>query len=60
MSVQRIEIPEDVLTAIKAVVEWWGSTDPDDEDFVINHLPVLTDWLEGLGLLSPPDTEGPA
>jgi hypothetical protein len=60
MSMQRIEISEDVLMAIRAVVEYWRSTDPDHEDIIINDLPVLYAWLEGLGLLSPPDTEEPA
>jgi hypothetical protein len=30
MSMQRIEVSEDVLTAIKALVEHWHSFDPDD------------------------------
>jgi hypothetical protein len=53
MGMQRIEISEDVLTAIKELVEHWHSTDPDDEDIVVNHLPVVEAWLVELGLLSP-------
>jgi hypothetical protein len=53
------EIPDDVLAAIKAVVEWYrGSDGPDD--IICNDLPVLEAWLVGLGLLSPRDTEEPA
>jgi hypothetical protein len=55
MSAQRIEVPENVLAAIRAVVEYWRSTDPDDEDIIINDLPVIYAWLEELGLLSPTD-----
>ena len=57
MSMQKIEISENVLMAIRAVVEYWRSTDPDDEDIIINDLPVIHAWLTELGLLSPPDTE---
>jgi hypothetical protein len=53
MSAQRIEVPENVLAAIRAVVEYWRSTDPDDEDIIINDLPVIYAWLEELGMLSP-------
>jgi hypothetical protein len=55
MSARRIEVPENVLAAIRAVVEYWRSTDPDDEDIISNDLPVIYAWLEELGLLSPTD-----
>jgi hypothetical protein len=43
--------------AIKAVVECWRSSFPDDEGIIRHDLPVITAWLEGLGLLPPPATE---
>jgi hypothetical protein len=57
----RIEISDDVLRAITAVVEYnYYSTTGDDTSIIINDLPVIHAWLEGLGLLSPPDIEEPA
>jgi hypothetical protein len=61
MSVQRIEVPENVLAAIKAVVEYnYYSTTGDDTSIIVNDLPVIHAWLTELGLLSPPDIEEPA
>jgi hypothetical protein len=53
MRVQRMEVSDDVLAAIIAVVEYWRSSDPDDIDLVFNHLPVVEAWLVELGLWSP-------
>jgi hypothetical protein len=53
-----MEIPEDVLKAIRAVVEYnYYSTSGDDTDILVNDLPVIYAWLEGLGLLPPDYTE---
>jgi hypothetical protein len=56
----KMEISEDVLTAIRSVVEYnYYSTSGDDTHIIVNDLPVLYAWLEELGLLSPLDTEEP-
>jgi hypothetical protein len=58
MRVRKIEVSDDVLAAIKAVVEYnYYSTTGDDTPIIINDLPVIHAWLTELGLLSPPDTE---
>ena len=45
-----MDIPENVLAAIRALVEHWRSFDPDDEDIVVNRLPLIDAWFERLGL----------
>jgi len=45
------EIPENVLAALKAVVEWAHSFDPDDDHLVTYDIPAIAAWLEQLGLL---------
>jgi hypothetical protein len=52
-----VDIPENVLEAIVVFVHLQRVPDPDDEDFLVNHLPVLCSWLDGLGLLPPLFTE---
>jgi hypothetical protein len=60
MSAQKIEVPGNVLQAIKKVVEYnYYSTTGDDTDIIINDLPVIHAWLTELGLLPPLDTEEP-
>ncbi len=56
----KMEIPDDVLAAIVAFVALQRSFDPDNDGWIVNHYPVLCDWLEDLGLLPPHDTEDPA
>jgi hypothetical protein len=56
MRVQRIEISDDVLAAIRAVVEWYRGCDGPD-DIIVNDLPVIDGWLTELGLIPPRDTE---
>jgi hypothetical protein len=48
-----MEIPDDVLEAIVVFVHLQRTPWPDDDDFLVNHYPVLCDWLDGLGLLPP-------
>jgi hypothetical protein len=46
------EIPENVLVAIKAVVDWYRGCDGPDE--ILEHdIPVIERWLEDLGLVPP-------
>jgi len=52
-----MEVPENVLAAMKAVVEWAHSFDPDDDHLCTHDIPVIAAWLEGLGLLPPADSE---
>jgi hypothetical protein len=52
-----MEVPENVLTAIIEFVRLQRVFDPDDGDFLVNHLPVLCAWLDEMGLLPPADTE---
>jgi hypothetical protein len=47
------EIPEDVLTALKGIVQWTRTFDPDDDKLLANDIPTIANWLEQLGLLSP-------
>jgi hypothetical protein len=58
------EIPDNVMAAIKAVVEWYRGC--DGPDGIIEHdLPVIDAWLAGLGVKLTPywapadDTEAP-
>jgi hypothetical protein len=46
-----MEVPENVLEAIVVFVGLQRVFHPNDEDFLVNHLPVLEDWLDGLGRL---------
>jgi hypothetical protein len=49
-------VPDDVLEAIIEFVRLQRILNPDapdEEDFFLNHLPVLCAWLEGLGRLPP-------
>ena len=48
-----MKVPENVLAAMKAVVEWAHSFDPDDTRLCTHDIPVIAAWLEGLGLLPP-------
>jgi hypothetical protein len=48
-----MEVPENVLEAIIVLQRIFH---PDDEDFLVNHLPVLCDWLDGLRRLPPHET----
>jgi hypothetical protein len=51
----RMEVSEDVLAAIKTIVEHFHrSDDALIDDFIVRDLPVLEAWLKELGLLSPP------
>ena len=52
-----MEVPENVLAAIVEFVAVQRQLDNDDYDFLVNHLPVLCDWLDGLGRLPPHETE---
>jgi hypothetical protein len=52
-----MDVPENVLAAIIVFVGLQRSFDPDDDDFLVNHYPVLCAWLEALGLLPPTGTE---
>ena len=47
-----MEVPDNVLEAMKAVVEWAHSYDPDDDRLVMHDIPVIATWLEQLGLIS--------
>jgi hypothetical protein len=47
------EIPEDVVAALQGIVEWAHSFDPDDDRVLSEDIPLITAWLEGLGLLPP-------
>jgi hypothetical protein len=50
-----MEISNDVLAAIKAVVEYnYYSTTGDDTPILVNDLPVIHAWLTELGLLRLP------
>ena len=51
-----MEVPENVLEAIVVFVGLQRVFNPDDDDFLVNHYPVLCDWLDGLGRLPPYDT----
>jgi hypothetical protein len=42
----RMEVSENVLTAIRRVAEHFRSTDLDTDDIIINDLPVIYAWLE--------------
>ena len=55
----QTEIPEDVLKAIVAFVAMQRSFNPDNDGWIVEHYPVLCDWLEGLGRLPPSDSEEP-
>jgi hypothetical protein len=49
------EIPDDVLQAIKAVVEHnYYDTSGSDVAILTNDMPVVFDWLVRLGVLVPP------
>jgi hypothetical protein len=50
-----MDVPENVLAAIVAFVRLQRIFNPDDTDFLVNDLPVLCAWLDGLGLLPPHD-----
>jgi len=52
-----IEIPDNVLAAIVAFVELQRTNFPDDTDFLVNGLPVIEAWLEGLGVRLKPHPE---
>jgi hypothetical protein len=52
--IMTTEIPEDVLAAIKAVVDWSHGCDGPDE--ILEHdIPILDAGLVKIGLLLPPD-----
>jgi hypothetical protein len=53
----QIEIPSDVMNAIVAFVAMQRSFDPDLDGWLVEHYPILCEWLEGLGLLPPGDDE---
>jgi hypothetical protein len=53
-----MEVPENVLEAIVVFVGLQRVFHPNDEDFLVNHLPVLEDWLDGLGRLPPHEMDG--
>jgi hypothetical protein len=46
-------IPEDVLAALRGIVEWAHSYDPDDDRLLAQDIPAITAWLERFGLLPP-------
>lgn len=52
-----MDVPENVLAAIIEFVRLQRVFNPDDKDFLVNHLPVLCAWLDGFGLLPPADDE---
>jgi hypothetical protein len=61
MRVQRMEVSEDVLSAVQTIVEHFRrSDDALIDDWIERDLPILEAWLVELGLLSPPDIEEPA
>jgi hypothetical protein len=48
------EVPDNVLAAIKSVVEYnYYDTSGSDNDILANDMPVIFDWLVGLGVLVP-------
>src|SRR5262249_17891226 len=53
-AIMTAEIPEHGVAALKAVVEWAHSLNPNDDDLVTEHIPTIAGWLVRLGLL-PPD-----
>jgi hypothetical protein len=46
------EIPEEVMEAVKAVVEW-SRGDDDPLGILESDIPVLDNWLVELGVLPP-------
>jgi hypothetical protein len=52
----RVILPNDVLRAIVAVVEWARSYDLDG-DKLFKNLPVIAAWLDELGLEPPTPPE---
>jgi hypothetical protein len=50
-----MEIPDDVVVAIKAIAEWGrGGDEPDDvgiDDIIARAVPVLDEWCVARGLL---------
>jgi hypothetical protein len=45
-------IPDNILEAMKSIVEWAPSYDPDDDRLLAHDIPVMATWLEQLGLIS--------
>ena len=45
-----MEVPDDVLEAIKAVVAWSQTIDPDDDKLLADDIPTIAAWLAELGL----------
>jgi hypothetical protein len=56
-SIMTMEIPDNVLAAIRSVVEYnYFSTSGDDGE-ISGDWPVIRDWLEEVGMFSPYETE---
>ena len=53
---EKFEIPDHVVLALMAVVEWSRASEPDDEALFLKDIPVIAAWLEEQGLLSPSAT----
>ena len=48
-----VEVPDDVLKAMKHFVEWAHSKDSSIDGIIVHDLPVFENWLTELGLLPP-------
>jgi hypothetical protein len=50
----KIEVSEDILEAITAVV-YWARSDECDDAILTYDIPLLDEWVVKLGLLPPAD-----
>ena len=48
---EKFEIPDNVVLALMAVVEWSRAFEPDDEALFFKDIPTIAAWLEQQGLL---------
>jgi hypothetical protein len=50
----KVIVSEDVLMALKALVEWSRSYDPDDYARFTKDIPLIAEWLEEVGAMPRP------
>jgi hypothetical protein len=54
----NVEIPEDVLTALKGIVAWSeysGDGNDSVDEVLADHIPAVAEWLRELGLIEARD-----